>query len=102
MPPLPADCVECGVTLTKPQLRAPAGGIRAFPRRNEGGKWDWICADCRPPDILNKAWLEKWGNTSKNGWPVDENKKRCLLKNAVGFRRTSLKDGKRVVKYVRR
>ncbi len=78
------------------------GAIRPYMRIRPSGKMEWQCSGCKPPRQMNPRWLELWGDTPVDGWPVDKDKKPCLIRDAVGFRRVNYIDGEKVVKYVRK
>ena len=97
----PTPCVDCGIQIEKPTFDTELGAIRPYPIfRNK--KIQIVCSKCKPDRELPQAWIDQYGNTSKNGMPVDKNKRTTTLVNAHGFRKASFKNGKKVVKYVRR
>lgn len=79
-----------------------AKGIRKHLHRTSAG-YVWLCGSCWTPPPLNPNWVEKYGNTRVNGFPVNKKKQPTSIDLAVGFRRTRiLENGEREVYYVKR
>ena len=94
------ECKRCNVTIPKAGFKSPV--LRKHLHFNSKGNITLLCSDCKPSRKLSDAWILTFGNTNIDGFPVDSKKKNTILSKAVGFRRTSFVDGKKVTKYVRR
>lgn len=97
----PVDCADCGIQIEKPTLKTKIGAIRPYPVIRKK-KIVVICSKCKPSRELPSAWIDQYGDTPKNGMPVDKNKRTTTISKAHGFRKVSFEDGKKVVKYVRK
>ncbi len=98
----PVECSKCKISIEKPTWDTKVGAIRPHPIFDKKGNITIVCNKCKPTQHLPEAFVKQFGDTRKNGFPVDKDKKNTTLKNAHGFRKVSYKDGKKVVKYVRK
>lgn len=98
----PRKCAKCPQIIERPTWDTKIGAIRPHPVIRPSGAVIIVCSNCKPYRALPAAFTAMWGDVRKNGFPIDADKRPCLLKDAAGFRRVSYVDGEKVIKYVRR